>query len=803
MKTIENAQIISGLENLNIDDLFQVKGGTKAIIICSVLLLFCNYLSAQHISSIYGIVKDKSGISIPFANVVVFTLPDSTLITGSTTDTTGFFSIKIRETKTEQLLLMVSCIGYTKTYRHVDKSNLGDIILKDDETLLHEIVIKGHKPTYKMEGGALISSIQNTALSTSGTANDVLKQLPLIIERNGKLNVLGKGEPVIYINNRLVRDKAELQRLSSKEIKSIKLITTPGASYDSNINAVIRITTIKSENEGWGGSVNMQYIQAEVPRAYMNGKIKYQIKKIEFFLGASMVPSKINNTRYYNTYITKNDDWTRTITDGDYKYDYLSYNINGGFNYDITPSQSIGIRYDLDKQPRSDFEYTNDLISESKRSEENYQSSVFSKQQASSGLHHINGYYDGSLSKNLNLVIDANYLHGSGKDSTITDERYSDIIKYVSSKSNNAYDLFATKMEFEWTIGKSVFSFGGEYNYTNHKYDYQPCFNDENIEIDSTNNKSTQNFLSPFIIFNTNFGKWALSAGLRYEFTSFNYYINSVREEEQSKKYNNVLPNLSISYNGSKIRASINYRSRVLRPSYSQLSSSLIYTSPSLYESGNPFLKPNIRHSVDVSLSWKDIQVMLSYQKDIRKVAIVSELYENKLIAVSKPINLPDYNQYQFVVSYAPTFGIWSPNVQLAFVKQSLKYGVPELSYNKPLMQISFNNQIQLPWNLSFFANFNYTSRGNSCVVYTESFSNLSVSLTKRFLSNRLMVSLSGNDLFNTDRSYWTNYTNGINMISHQNGSTRSMGISVNYSFNTPKNKHNNSAGNSEINRLK
>ena len=59
----------------------------------------------------------------------------------------------------------------------------------------------------------------------------------------------------IYINGRQMRDRSELDRLQSDNIKSVEVITNPGARYAASTRAVIRITTKKMLGEGFGFDV--------------------------------------------------------------------------------------------------------------------------------------------------------------------------------------------------------------------------------------------------------------------------------------------------------------------------------------------------------------------------------------------------------------------------------------------------------------------------------------------------------------------------------------------------------------------
>lgn len=58
--------------------------------------------------------------------------------------------------------------------------------------------------------GSLFIAVVVGVLAEAGSANDVLKMLPGVIQKNDGIEVFGKGAPVIYINGRLVRDNSDL-----------------------------------------------------------------------------------------------------------------------------------------------------------------------------------------------------------------------------------------------------------------------------------------------------------------------------------------------------------------------------------------------------------------------------------------------------------------------------------------------------------------------------------------------------------------------------------------------------------------
>lgn len=106
--------------------------------------------------------------------------------------------------------------------------------MSNDTFILEGVVITAKRPDYQIKDGNLVTRIENSLLSKSGTGNDVLKHIPGIQEKEGKFTVFGKGTPIIYINGREIRDLSELDRLSSTEIRQVEVVTNPGARYKAN-----------------------------------------------------------------------------------------------------------------------------------------------------------------------------------------------------------------------------------------------------------------------------------------------------------------------------------------------------------------------------------------------------------------------------------------------------------------------------------------------------------------------------------------------------------------------------------------
>ena len=196
-----------------------------------------------------GKVTDEKNQPLPYANVVLLSLPDSAFVTGTVSDESGAFALK---TNRDNLLLRISSIGYATIYNKVDKPDLGTIQLLPDAQLLGEVVVKGDLPKMQLKGDAQVTNVQGSILEKAGTGNDLLSKLPGVSAEEGTVNVFGSGAAEIYINGRKMRNASELDQLSSDNVKRVEVVRNPGARYDATVKAVVRIYTKKAQGEGFG-----------------------------------------------------------------------------------------------------------------------------------------------------------------------------------------------------------------------------------------------------------------------------------------------------------------------------------------------------------------------------------------------------------------------------------------------------------------------------------------------------------------------------------------------------------------------
>lgn len=185
--------------------------------------------------NVTGCIVNERLKPVAYVNVVLLSA-DSTYINGVTTTDNGTFSVQHDQ---DSCLLKVSCVGYETRFLAVKEERMGDIVISPDSHILKEVVVEAARPAMKMTPGGISFDVQKSLLSQAGTALDVLSELPRVnVASSGAVNVFGKGSPLIYINGRQMKSDTELRQLTSKDIKSVEVITAPGARYSAGVGSV-------------------------------------------------------------------------------------------------------------------------------------------------------------------------------------------------------------------------------------------------------------------------------------------------------------------------------------------------------------------------------------------------------------------------------------------------------------------------------------------------------------------------------------------------------------------------------------
>ncbi len=206
----------------------------------------CTHKTERHLT---GTIIDENRQPVPYANVYLLHPSDSTVIGGGVSNEAGVFVIPYEQ---PTVLARISYVGYKTVYRLCNNEQVGIIQIKPETMTIKGVVVSGERPKVQLQGNSLVMNVEGTVMERMGTAEDVLSRVPTISKKGETFEILGKGVPLIYLNNRKLTDLQELKNIQSDNIKNVEVIQNPGARYEASVNAVIIIRTKRTAGEGLG-----------------------------------------------------------------------------------------------------------------------------------------------------------------------------------------------------------------------------------------------------------------------------------------------------------------------------------------------------------------------------------------------------------------------------------------------------------------------------------------------------------------------------------------------------------------------
>src|SRR5690606_13443272 len=154
---------------------------------------------------IKGIVEDEDGTPVPFANAALYDRGDSSLVTGAVSNESGQFTIP---TSPGQYYLKVSFLSYEeKIVLRIDVTSsdidLGKIVLLASQQVLEEVMVQSERSSMELYLDKRVFNVGKDLTSMSGSASDVLDNVPSVtVDVEGNVSLRGSENVRILINGK-------------------------------------------------------------------------------------------------------------------------------------------------------------------------------------------------------------------------------------------------------------------------------------------------------------------------------------------------------------------------------------------------------------------------------------------------------------------------------------------------------------------------------------------------------------------------------------------------------------------------
>lgn len=730
-----------------------------------------------------SLIDSVTNQPVPFATIAV--RDAATLVAGTTTDSAGAFTVALVPGR---YTLTLSSVGYrTKTQittvpPHPSPVALGPIRLRSESQTLGEVTVAAQKALIEEKGDRLVYNAEKDVSNVGGSAADVLRKVPsLSLDLEGNIQMRGNSNIKVLINGKpsamMARNLADaLRQMPADNIKSVEVITSPGAKYDAEGAAGIINIITKKALQGFNGSV---MAAAGTLNRSTNTKFALRTKKLGVSLSANGY--QFRNIREAQTqrttlsngeplnylYQTSSADNTGTGGYGEFSLDYdpdstsrltLSANAWGGYY----PNNSTVINRLTDPAATVLQQFRNDI-----RLSNPYGNSQFDMGYTKT-FHRANepsvAPAEFSLLAQYSRMPD-NYFYDTDRY-TLQDVDQLIFRQHSTNYSRNKeYTLQTdytypfqirtrqdtTRLKLETGLKAIRRAIGSEYRVEQSADGQLPL----TLDPDQSNDfdYDQQIFAGYGALRVETRSKWTLNLGARLErtFITGNFLTTNTR---LSSQYTNLIPSLTVAKAIRSHTVKVSYTQRIQRPQLWYLNPWVNASDPRNLQTGNPYLDPELNHALELghSLTTKaglSINSAIYWRMTNNAIEYVRTVDEAG-VSLSKPQNIAQRVAYGLNMNISGQASkVWTLTGGLDLRYVDLRSPSLNQSNNGLVSNVNINSTYKLPHDYTFQANGTINSGWISLQGQGSSFYWYGFALKRELMAKKASLTLGVNNPFN------------------------------------------------------
>lgn len=781
------------------------------LLITLVVVWFCPTIGlfGQTSFDVSGVLEDETGQPLAYANAVVYSTADSSIVKMNYSEDDGQFEVAVNEPGNYFLeITYVGLEGFRSQAFELNSNNpsrnFSTIVLAARGERLDEVVVTARKPLLEVKPDKMVVNVAGSINSSGNNALELLRKSPgVMIDQNENISLLGKSGVQIYINDKkspLSGDQLAnfLKSMPSEDIESIELITQPSAKYDAEGNAgIINIVLRKSQNEGYNANVALSYSQGE--KASYNGSLNTNYKNGKFNAYGSL---SLYDNHWPNTQ-TLYRDQNGMIFDQDLKS--LShgrgFNYRAGMDYQLSSQSTLGVLVNGNESSWDWMKESKALIRS--KGSNTIDSILWSdggvESQYSNTNYNVNYQWRGNQNQSLN--IDADYGHFGLENAQDQPNVYTDATGQEVLQRNDYFiqapsdiDIYTLKSDYEQPLWSGQLSTGLKWSkvLTDNNFNFFRVLDDEKIRDlnRSSDFEYDEQVYAAYLSYNARVDKWGFQGGIRAEHSRTRGLLESQQDielDDVKRHYTDFFPSLGVTYQvNDKNALQLNYSRRINRPNYNSLNPFEFQLDELTYEKGNPFLTPEYTQKIQLNHTWNhSINTAVGYSHTKDMITQIIEVEEGNA-AYQTHRNLASQKDISLSVSGSvPITSWWSSFSNLMYF------------YRETFGQVNQGQDARLTINsATLYSQHTFTLPGelsleidgyyNSPTIWGGQFVNeaqwgVNAGIQKKLFQDKATLKLSVSDIF--DSQGWASHSEVGDFYLSTRGTWDSQRIRVSFSY--------------------
>jgi outer membrane receptor protein involved in Fe transport len=209
------------------------------------------------------LVNETSHEPVGYANLVLYRLPDSAMVAGTASDTSGVFRFKPQPDG--DYTITASVLGYQSLHKNLRLEgngiqDAGIFEIAENRILLSETVAVGERIKARAVDGKATYFITKKMADASNSGTDILRQIPGVsIDLMNNISLEGSSNILILVDGR-ERDKHFVSQIHPDRIDRVEIGSSSALKYDGSATGTVSIFLKKDSNDGVSG-----HLYAEIP----------------------------------------------------------------------------------------------------------------------------------------------------------------------------------------------------------------------------------------------------------------------------------------------------------------------------------------------------------------------------------------------------------------------------------------------------------------------------------------------------------------------------------------------------------
>lgn len=800
-------------------------------ILCKIFFVFvfnCSLLTAlfsQPTQNNYKIILlDESGTPVKSATTTVSTLKGKMLAT-IFSDSTGVLTIS----KAEDSIVRINIthVGYFTYEKNINFSSaISDTIyLKRDANQLATVTVEGKRPMIVVQPDRYVLTIDGN-INFGNTVTDVLKKAPGITIVNDVVYLEGKPVMLQVNGKNLPLSGKELlsyiSSSSSTSVNQIELITTPPASMDAAFaGGVINLKLARRKGDGTNGNITLEAGgRSKYPYSAIDGNLNYRHGKLNIYASAGVYAGKqVSETLTQRIFQEAKPLLIDEKSNGSSRTHSVYYTAGADYYFNRMNTAGILITGSYD-ETRNELFNRSSILSGGKLDSINRFTFVNPRINA---LTVINFNYKrllDTLGQEFNVDVDYNFLHSDNEgrqtyNYLLPDEKEYKSPLYVVQKTFNSPKLIGVKLDYRKKIKTALFEAGVKYALTKIGYNLDET-RDQNVPATHLRIRDTfnynENIYAAYASLSGKWKQWNYRAGLRTEYTNFDAYSFTNKQDLQND-YINLFPTIAFSRQlNAKNNINFSVRRSIVRPRFNQLNPFNYFLSPFYYYTGNPQLQPYFPYSVRFGHSFMNrINTYIAYSYSNDRITEISFADTSRNLIYTNKQNNGKMKALQMGTSYINELTKWWYTNNGLNVSLSKFTFSPEANKTQTFTNNSFSiystQRFTLPKNISLELYLYYNSPAYYDVAYTKSYWFMDFSAAKQIFAGNGELSVGVNDIFYSNITRTETKYGNVNFTTRNKWDSRIYFVKLFYRFGNKdvrgNRQRNNTATNEERSRAR